>query len=293
MDLNNKEEVELNLAFNNALKWEELNLNEIIDRKNYLQDQIDLVKKSIQDIDRQTLWSEEPLYNIDTLYWELANLDSSLQALLIDISIKTKDLVFIENEIRKIQRELETYLSQIPSLNADKKYFDLVSKLIVVFETYIEQLVSRRKKELEEKTFEMFSILINSNVYSWIEITENYEIKLIDKGWNYQEALNSWHLQILMTSLLWGLEQLSKLGLPIIIDTPLARLDPIHRKNMLEKYFTNAWWQVIILSQPSEITEQDKNNILFTDHLRNDEYIKMEFDEEEMQSFLRYESLSN
>ena len=293
LDLNNKEEVELNLAFNNALKWEELNLNEIIDRKNYLQDQIDLVKKSIQDIDRQTLWSEEPLYNIDTLYWELANLDSSLQALLIDISIKTKDLVFIENEIRKIQRELETYLSQIPSLNADKKYFDLVSKLIVVFETYIEQLVSRRKKELEEKTFEMFSILINSNVYSWIEITENYEIKLIDKGWNYQEALNSWHLQILMTSLLWGLEQLSKLGLPIIIDTPLARLDPIHRKNMLEKYFTNAWWQVIILSQPSEITEQDKNNILFTDHLRNDEYIKMEFDEEEMQSFLRYESLSN
>ena len=293
LDLNNKEEVELNLAFNNALKWEELNLNEIIDRKNYLQDQIDLVKKSIQDIDRQTLWSEEPLYNIDTLYWELANLDSSLQALLIDISIKTKDLVFIENEIRKIQRELETYLSQIPSLNADKKYFDLVSKLIVVFETYIEQLVSRRKKELEEKTFEMFSILINSNVYSWIEITENYEIKLIDKGWNYQEALNSWHLQILMTSLLWGLEQLSKLGLPIIIDTPLARLDPIHRKNMLEKYFTNAWWQVIILSQPSEITEQDKKNILFTDHLRNDEYIKMEFDEEEMQSFLRYESLSN
>ncbi len=293
LDLNNKEEVELNIAFNNTLKWEELNLNEIIDRKNYLQDQIDLVKKSIQDIDRQTLWSEEPLYNIDTLYWELANLDSSLQALLIDISIKTKDLVFIENEIRKIQRELETYLSQIPSLNADKKYFDLVSKLIVVFETYIEQLVSRRKKELEEKTFEMFSILINSNVYSWIEITENYEIKLIDKGWNYQEALNSWHLQILMTSLLWGLEQLSKLGLPIIIDTPLARLDPIHRKNMLEKYFTNAWWQVIILSQPSEITEQDKNNILFTDHLRNDEYIKMEFDEEEMQSFLRYESLSN
>jgi DNA sulfur modification protein DndD len=293
LDLNNKEEVELNLAFNNALKWEELNLNEIIDRKNYLQDQIDLVKKSIQDIDRQTLWSEEPLYNIDTLYWELANLDSSLQALLIDISIKTKDLVFIENEIRKIQRELETYLSQIPSLNADKKYFDLVSKLIVVFETYIEQLVSRRKKELEEKTFEMFSILINSNVYSWIEITENYEIKLIDKGWNYQEALNSWHLQILMTSLLWGLEQLSKLGLPIIIDTPLARLDPIHRKNMLEKYFTNAWWQVIILSQPSEITEQDKKNILFTNHLRNDEYIKMEFDEEEMQSFLRYESLSN
>lgn len=291
LDLNNKEEIELNLSFENAKKSEEIILNEIIDRKNYLQDQIDIVKKWIQDIDRQTSWTEQQYDSIDILYVDLSNLDSSLQKLSTEISIKSKDFIAIENEIKRVQRELETYLSQIPSLNDDKKYFDLLSKLIVIFETYIEQLVLRRKKELEQKTFEMFSVLINSNVYSRIEITDNYEIKLVDKAWNYQEALNSGHLQILMTSLLWWLEQLSKLGLPIIIDTPLARLDPVHRKNMLEKYFATAWGQVIILSQPSEITEQDKNNSLFIDHLRNDEYIKMEFNEEKMQSVVSYKSI--
>lgn len=292
LDLNSKDEIALNIAFSNAKKSEEINLNEMIDRKNYLQDQIDIIKKGIQDIDRQTTWTEQQIYNIDDLYANLSNIDSVLQVISTDISIKTKDLVFIENEIKKIQRELELYLSQVSLVDEDKKYFDLLSRLIVVFETYIEQLILKRKEELEQKTFEMFQKIAGQNVYKKAEITDDYGVKLVDHNWVYQENLSSWYNQILMTSLLWWLEQLSRLGLPIIIDTPLARLDPIHRKNMLEKYFANAWWQVIVLSQPSEITEQDKDNKIFTDHLKNNEYISMDFDEEKMQSFVSYKSIT-
>jgi len=43
--------------------------------------------------------------------------------------------------------------------------------------------------------------------------------------------------------------------LPIIIDTPLGRLDSKHRQKLVENYFPSASHQVIILSTDTEIGE--------------------------------------
>ena len=53
--------------------------------------------------------------------------------------------------------------------------------------------------------------------------------------------------------MLWGLAQVSGRQLPTIIDTPLGRLDSIHRKALTERYFPNAADQVILLSTDQEI----------------------------------------
>lgn len=292
LDLNNKDEININLAIDNINKSNDINLLDLIDRKDSLLDNINLLKKEIRDINRQTNSNEEWEYDINMLYSELENISTELQKLNTEFSIKTKDSEIIDNEIKKVQKEMEMYLSQVSLLDSDKKYFDLLSKLSEVFETYVDQLVIKRKDELESKTFEMFQLLSSQKIYNKIEISDDYEVKLLDVNWVYQTNLSAWQTQILMTSLLWGLEKLSDFQLPVIIDTPLARLDPIHRNNMLEKYFHNAWWQVIILSQPSEITKEDKNNELFSKYLKNNSYISMTFDEDKMQSVISVKPIS-
>ena len=52
---------------------------------------------------------------------------------------------------------------------------------------------------------------------------------------------------------MWGLAQTSQLNLPIIIDTPLSRLDSVHRDNIVNSYFPNAAEQIVILSTDTEI----------------------------------------
>ena len=47
----------------------------------------------------------------------------------------------------------------------------------------------------------------------------------------------------------------SKKKLPVIIDTPLSRLDSLHRTSLITTYFPNAGEQTIILSTDSEIDE--------------------------------------
>ena len=292
LDLNKKDEININIAIENINKSNDINLLDLLEKKESLSDNINLLKKEIKDINRQTNNNEEWEYDINMLYSELENISTELQKLNTEFSIKTKDSEVIDNEIKKVQKEMEMYLSQVSLLDSDKKYFDLLSKLSEVFETYVDQLVIKRKDELESKTFEMFQLLSSQKIYNKIEISDDYEVKLLDLNWVHQTNLSAWQTQILMTSLLWGLEKLSDFQLPVIIDTPLARLDPIHRNNMLEKYFHNAWWQVIILSQPSEITKEDKNNELFSKYLKSNSYISMTFDEDKMQSVISVKPIS-
>lgn len=61
--------------------------------------------------------------------------------------------------------------------------------------------------------------------------------------------------QIYAISILEALARTSGRNLPIIIDTPLGRLDSKHRINLIRHYFPYASHQVIILSTDTEVDE--------------------------------------
>jgi DNA sulfur modification protein DndD len=61
--------------------------------------------------------------------------------------------------------------------------------------------------------------------------------------------------QIYAVSMLWALGKISGRPLPIMIDTPLARLDSDHRNLLVKEYFPAASHQVIIFSTDTEIDQ--------------------------------------
>jgi DNA sulfur modification protein DndD len=81
--------------------------------------------------------------------------------------------------------------------------------------------------------------------------------------------------QIYAISMLWALGKTSGRPLPIVIDTPLARLDSDHRRLLVEHYFPLASHQVIILSTDTEVDqdyfEQLKPSVARAYHLDYDQ----------------------
>ena len=62
--------------------------------------------------------------------------------------------------------------------------------------------------------------------------------------------------QIFILALYWAIIEISGQNIPFVIDTPYARIDANHRREISEKFFPNISDQVIILSTDEEINEE-------------------------------------
>lgn len=69
-------------------------------------------------------------------------------------------------------------------------------------------------------------------------------------------SLSAGEKQIYAVAMLWALARTSGRALPMIIDTPLARLDSDHRANLVTRYFPDASHQVILLSTDTEVDDE-------------------------------------
>jgi DNA sulfur modification protein DndD len=97
-------------------------------------------------------------------------------------------------------------------------------------------------------------------LYTGLELDSSYEIKVRRYDGNtiptYRYSPSAGASQIIATSLIAGLSKYTTREAPIVIDTPLGRLDHIHRKNLV-KLYPSLNRQVIILYQTSELDKDD------------------------------------
>ncbi|MBQ8012215.1 MAG: DNA sulfur modification protein DndD [Oscillospiraceae bacterium] len=128
-----------------------------------------------------------------------------------------------------------------------------------------QQIASRYKIELQKSKISNLAetmtrcykkILGKKNLIDRIEMdAETLDYHYVDVNGNevMKSSLSAGEKQLMVIAMLWALAECSNKMLPVIIDTPLARLDSLHRKALIERYFPNASSQTIILSTDSEI----------------------------------------
>jgi DNA sulfur modification protein DndD len=99
-----------------------------------------------------------------------------------------------------------------------------------------------------------------------------------------RQRLSEGEKQLFAVAMLWGLARASARPLPAVIDTPMARLDDLHRRRLVERYFPSASHQVIVLSTDTEVDRTYfpllKPAIARAYHLRYDEETRMTVAEE-------------
>lgn len=128
-----------------------------------------------------------------------------------------------------------------------------------------------RKPELEKLVSEVFVNLTNNKkLYTGITVENNFELKIKHHDGTllptYQYGPSAGASQIVATALIAGLNKFSTRKAPVVIDTPLGRLDDIHRTNLLE-YYNHMSDQVIILYTPTEINDHDQ--VILEDYVKN------------------------
>ena len=191
-------------------------------------------------------------------------LQSVMESCSTQIGRKTEQLRLVEEDILALDKRISEIEVEIEKLyekhNVSKEKADFIDECDAIASVLNQFVVRLRKNKvhlLQEKTFEMYRLLSSrSGLIKDITIDDKtYEIRITDRNGHEirKSSMAAGEKEVFAISLLWGLAQTSELKLPIIIDTPLSRLDSTHRDNIVNNYFPNAGEQVIILSTDTEI----------------------------------------
>lgn len=147
-----------------------------------------------------------------------------------DDTITAQNALRLVNHSEQVRATLATFRTEAIRRNLDR----------------IQSLVLNALGQLLRKDRLITEVLIDPQTFS-------VELRGRDGQLVLPQQLSAGERQLLATSLLWGLAQASGRALPVIIDTPLGRLDGQHRRHLLQRYFPQASHQVILLSTDQEI----------------------------------------
>lgn len=267
-----------NLLSGNLLKNREKSLELMSHR--------DSLKKKVDEIDN----SLSVDINEDELMYLFEQIKAQERA-IIEKQVRIEDLKKNRTSIHgkyvvaesEFSRFAEHTLTTIESADADErtvKYSHIANNIIQLYRIRLQE----RKTDILAKTMtDCYHKLANKKnlVDKIVMDPETLDLKYFDSNGEEvaKKRLSAGEKQLMVISLLWALAICSKKKLPVIIDTPLSRLDSSHRQALIKTYFPKASDQTIILSTDSEIDEKyylmmrdsvgDEFTLQYDDELKN------------------------
>ena len=178
---------------------------------------------------------------------ELSHLESERHALENELDQKTADY----------HRAVESYLQSVELVDDNDRLLKYSNMAIRLVEKYSIALQAQKTEYLARTITDCYKQLANkSNMIDNIRMDhETLDISYYNgQGLEVaKESLSAGEKQLTVISILWALAICSGKKLPVIIDTPLSRMDSQHRTALITTYFPQASEQTIILSTDSEI----------------------------------------
>lgn len=160
-------------------------------------------------------------------------------------------------------RLLERIQSQGQATEKEKEFQELINvagRCRDAMKDIKDELVERRRNEVQEHATDTFLALTNRpDHYKGLKITENYELRVLTEGSERsiaEQKPSEGQKQIIAYAFIAGLSRYTTRNAPVVIDTPIGRLDREHKNNLLD-YYHKFSGQVMILYQPNEMDEED------------------------------------
>lgn len=227
---------------------------EIEQLENYLS--VDIDEKAIAKIYK----------DIKKIEHEIADIEINIVSLQEQYRMKNGQFITANADFKK---NVEAYLQQVELKDDTDRVVKYSQIATSILNEYKIRLQRRKVSVVADTMTECYKKLANKKtLINKVLMDDNtLDLKYINSDGEevLKSSLSAGEKQLMVISLLWSLAICSKRKLPVIIDTPLSRLDSNHRETLINYYFPHASEQTIILSTDSEITdeyyEMMKNNV--------------------------------
>ena len=181
---------------------------------------------------------------------------------LADFTEREKQFTQNKDELNKAISALSAQYAEFRQINDQ---LDLCVKLQELLRNFIDDYRQTQINQLQGVFNRKFRELTNApELIDRVTIDrETYELSIIPRSGTNLTALeqSAGQKEVLAFTLISSVVELSNRQLPVMIDTPLARLDSVHRDNILTRFFPYVGSQVIILSTDTEIGREQRRQL--------------------------------
>lgn len=233
------------------------NITQAIDRIERLQQTLESTDQELRNAPEYQDTAEEN-EKIDTYTKRIGEITLALRSTNSKISTVRDDKARIMNKLTRssgsegdVGELKEQLINTQSTIKALEKYIEQVTTLKANF---IKEEFSTMLLKLFRKQDEFGKIEFDINSFS----VRLYNDKMQEVSINERSA---GEMQMISSALIWALIKVSDLDLPVVIDTPLGRLDSHHRNQLINHYYNELSNQVIILSTDTEITQDYINTM--------------------------------
>ena len=250
--------------YDRLLEWINASLDEVPQEFRELNDVLKTTQAELQEVEQalQKVPAEEVL---KPLVEKLSALNQKLGQLRKQEQDTEQSIRTLSYHLEVAERKLDKlrYTQQLGEahIQRQKRVGDVQS----VLSTYTAQLTQTKIATLGDAIVEGFNQFSHKpDRIRRVELNpETFAVTLYDTHNRplLKEELSAGEKQIYTTALLWALAKTSGKALPMILDTPLGRLDSSHRQLLVEHYFPYASHQVVLLSTDTEV-EEDLHSLL-------------------------------
>ena len=238
------------------LEWIDACLNKVPQEFRELNDALKITRSELKKIEN-ALQKVPPEDVLKPIIEGLSELNKTLGQLQKQKQNIDETIRLLTDQIEEAERKRDMLYRTQQLRQADIKRPKRVEDVQSVLAAYTAQLTQAKIVTLSDAVVEGFNQLSHKpDRIKRVELDpQTFAVTLYDT-YNRsisKDELSAGEQQIYTTALLWGLAKTSSKPLPMILDTPLGRLDTIHRQLLVEHYFPYVSHQVVLLSTDTEI----------------------------------------
>lgn len=190
---------------------------------------------------------------------DLIKLQAQRDLLLTQRGTHSSKIGNLDTELIRLTTEINQQETRLVKAGINSQHIERAQQARRVFESYRQRLKQQRRGEIEAALNRCFKKLMTSHhLIDNIVLSEDFALSYRDvhDGEIGIANVSSGMKQLTVQALLWALSEVSGRGIPVIVDTPLARIDRLHQENLLLNYYPNAARQVLVLPTDSELDRE-------------------------------------
>jgi DNA sulfur modification protein DndD len=204
-------------------------------------------KSELSDLKKTLESVNEDFESIDTEY-------SIILSALQDIKAAKPAVLAALEDARAKREDKNRELASLQRGNTPvKQRIAILDHQIKIFRESINRFRDLMRMEVQEEATKIFRRLTSEPDYAGLRINSKYYLQIVDNSDRIIQRRSAGAEQIVAMSLIGALIQCSVKDAPVIMDTPLGRLDTTHRKNIM-KWIPEMAGQVMLFVTSTEFS---------------------------------------